>query len=128
MSQALIHHQPADLVSHLKKAIQGLKPPPRLTVSEWADQRRRLDSQTSSEPGRWHTSRAEYQRGIMDACGEPENREVVVMAGAQLGKSEAILNIIGYHIDNDPSPILGSCSPHWIWRKASLRIELLTVC
>ena len=42
----------------------------------------------------------------MDACGEPENREVVVMAGAQLGKSEAILNIIGYHIDNDPSPIL----------------------
>ena len=28
------------------------------------------------------------------------------MAGAQLGKSEAILNIIGYHIDNDPSPIL----------------------
>jgi len=28
------------------------------------------------------------------------------MAGAQLGKTEAILNIIGYHIDNDPSPIL----------------------
>lgn len=42
----------------------------------------------------------------MDACSEPENRQVVVMAGAQLGKSEAILNIIGYHIDNDPSPIL----------------------
>jgi len=42
----------------------------------------------------------------MDACGDPANREVVVMAGAQLGKSEAILNIIGYHIDNDPSPIL----------------------
>jgi len=42
----------------------------------------------------------------MDACADPEVREVVVMAGAQLGKSEAILNIIGYHIDNDPSPIL----------------------
>ncbi len=42
----------------------------------------------------------------MDACANPEIREVVVMAGAQLGKSEAILNIIGYHIDNDPSPIL----------------------
>lgn len=106
MSQALIHHQPADLVSHLKKAIQTLKPPKRLKVSEWADQKRRLDSQTSSEPGRWHTARAEYQRGIMDACADPVNREVVVMAGAQLGKSEAILNIIGYHIDNDPSPIL----------------------
>jgi len=28
------------------------------------------------------------------------------MAGAQLGKTEVILNIVGYHIDNDPSPIL----------------------
>ncbi len=42
----------------------------------------------------------------MDACSDQNNREVVVMAGAQLGKSEALLNIIGYHIDNDPSPIL----------------------
>ena len=42
----------------------------------------------------------------MDACSDPSIREVVVMAGAQLGKSEALLNIIGYHIDNDPSPIL----------------------
>jgi len=42
----------------------------------------------------------------MDACSDPKIREVVVMAGAQLGKSEAILNIIGYHIENDPSPIL----------------------
>lgn len=42
----------------------------------------------------------------MDACSDPSIQEVVVMAGAQLGKTEAILNIIGYHIDNDPSPIL----------------------
>lgn len=42
----------------------------------------------------------------MDACSDPAIQEVVVMAGAQLGKTEAILNIVGYHIDNDPSPIL----------------------
>lgn len=42
----------------------------------------------------------------MDACSDPATPEVVVMAGAQLGKSEAILNIIGFHIDYDPSPIL----------------------
>lgn len=42
----------------------------------------------------------------MDACSDPTTPEVVVMAGAQLGKSEAILNIIGFHIDYDPSPIL----------------------
>lgn len=83
-----------------------LKPPPKLTISQWADKNRRLDSQSSAEPGRWHTSRAEYQRGIMDACSDPSIEEVVIKAGAQLGKSEAILNIIGYYIDNDPSPIL----------------------
>lgn len=42
----------------------------------------------------------------MDACSDPTIKEVVVMAGAQLGKSEALLNIIGYHIDIDPCPIL----------------------
>ena len=82
------------------------KPPPKLTVSDWADRNRKLDSQSSAEAGRWYTSRAEYQRGMMDACSDPNIQEVVIMAGAQLGKTEALLNIIGYHIDNDPSPIL----------------------
>lgn len=75
-------------------------------MGKWADQRRRLDSQTSAEAGVWRTSRAEYQRGIMDACSDPKIREVVVMAGAQLGKSEVLLNIIGYFIDYEPCPIL----------------------
>ena len=42
----------------------------------------------------------------MDACSDASINEVVVMAGAQLGKSEALLNIIGYHIHHDPCPIL----------------------
>ncbi len=89
----------------LLSGMSAWSPPPKLSVADWADAERRLDSQSSSEPGRWYTSRAEYQRGIMNACSDPTIKEVVVMAGAQLGKTEAILNIIGYHIDNDPSPI-----------------------
>jgi len=42
----------------------------------------------------------------MDACSDPTISEVVVMAGAQLGKTEALLNIIGYHIAHDPCPVL----------------------
>tara|TARA_R110000787_G_scaffold119467_1_gene230362 strand:- start:8209 stop:9858 length:1650 start_codon:yes stop_codon:yes gene_type:complete len=42
----------------------------------------------------------------MDACCDPAIKQVVVMAGAQLGKSEAIINIVGYHIEHDPAPIL----------------------
>jgi len=96
----------AEAMSQLAGAMRRLTPPPRLSVAEWADAERRLDSQSSAEPGRWYTSRAEYQRGIMDACSDPSVREVVVMCGTQSGKSEAILNTIGYHMHHDPCPIL----------------------
>ena len=42
----------------------------------------------------------------MDAASDPSVNEIVVMAGAQLGKTEVILNIIGYHVAHDPAPIL----------------------
>jgi phage terminase large subunit GpA-like protein len=93
-------------LEHMAKAMRQLTPPPHLSISQWADLERRLDSQSSAEPGRWYTSRAEYQRGIMDACSDPTVKEVVVMCGSQSGKSEAILNTVGYHMHHDPCPIL----------------------
>jgi phage terminase large subunit GpA-like protein len=87
-----------------KKA--NLKPPPKLSVSEWADTYRRLSPESSAEPGRWLTARAEYQRGIMDAVSDPAVRTVVVMSSAQVGKTEMLNNLVGYHIDQDPAPIL----------------------
>ena len=81
-------------------------PPKRLTVSEWADKYRVLSPEASAEPGRWNTSRAEYQRGIMDAFSDPRVYKVIWMSSAQVGKTEALLNIIGYFIHQDPSPIL----------------------
>ena len=83
-----------------------LKPPPKLTVSEWSDQFRKLSPESSAEPGSWNTSRAEYQRGIMDAISDPTIETVVLMMGAQMGKSECLNNVVGYHIAQDPSPIL----------------------
>ena len=82
------------------------KPPPRLTVSEWADEFRQLSSEASAEPGRWATNRAEYQRGIMDAFTEPDVETIVVMSSAQIGKTEILNNVVGYYIDQDPSPAL----------------------
>jgi len=75
-------------------------------VGEWADRERRLSSEASAAAGRWVTSRAEYQRGIMDAISDQRLRDIVVMAGAQVGKTEMLLNVIGFHIHHDPSPIL----------------------
>ena len=42
----------------------------------------------------------------MDAVSDPAVRHVCVMSAAQIGKTEAILNIIGFHVDQDPAPIL----------------------
>lgn len=83
-----------------------LRPPPRLTVSEWADDRRRLSSESSPEPFAFRTRRAEYQRGIMDAFGERGVRRVVAMTSAQVGKTTIVENVVGFHMDQDPSPIL----------------------
>lgn len=54
----------------------------------------------------WNTSRAEYQRGIMDAISDPALREVWVMKSAQVGWTEILNNCIGFHVHQDPAPML----------------------
>lgn len=82
------------------------QPPPDLTVSAWADAERRLSSEASAEPGIWRTDRAPYQRGIMDAVADETVREIWVMKSAQVGWTEILNNVIGYHVHQDPAPML----------------------
>ncbi len=90
----------------LQERISKIAPPPELTVSQWADEFRKLSQGASAEPGRWRTSRASYQKGMMDAINEARVKEVVFMTSAQVGKTEILNNIVGYFIHQDPSPIL----------------------
>lgn len=83
-----------------------LRPPPLLTVSEWCDEYRMLSSESSASPGKWHNHRTPYLAGIMDAFNDPTVETVVVKSSSQIGKSEALLNIIGYVITQDPGPVL----------------------
>ena len=81
-------------------------PPPNLTISQWADKYRRLSSEASAEPGQWKTSRAQYQKGMMDAISDPTVENVVVMSSSQVGKTELENNALGYYIHQDPAPIM----------------------
>jgi len=90
----------------VKRALEVLRPPPELTISDWADQNRRLSSEASSEPGQWRTSRAEYQRGIMETISDAGVESVVIMSSSQVGKTEMLNNSVAYHIDQDPAPIM----------------------
>lgn len=79
--------------------------PEKLTVSEWADRSRTLGPE-NAEPGPWSTDRTPYLRGIMDAFGDPHVEDIDIMASTQVGKSESLLNMLGYAIDQDPGPVL----------------------
>lgn len=42
----------------------------------------------------------------MDSISDPSIKDIVIMAGSQIGKTEMLLNIVGYHISQDPAPML----------------------
>ncbi len=86
-------------------SLKGLKPLPKTSVSEWADNYRIL-SNNSAEPGRWRTSRAPYQKAIMDAFTQVGVRRVAVMSSSQIGKSDLMNNIIGRFAHLDPCTIM----------------------
>lgn len=90
----------------LPELMSILRPPPDLTISQWADQNRVLSPEASAEPGKWSTARVEYSREIMDTITDITVEEVIVMGSSQVGKTEIELNTLGYYIEHDPSPIL----------------------
>jgi phage terminase large subunit GpA-like protein len=88
-------------------AAQVLKPPPRVSVTEWAEREMVLSSEDSAEGGsRYRSARAPYQRGMMDAILDPSIEELVLMTSAQVGKTLVFKNILGYFIKQDPSSIV----------------------
>ena len=90
-----------------KAFLEGLRPEPDLTVSEWADRYRMLSSKASAEPGPWRTHRTPYLREPMDALSSNSPiQRVVLMFAAQTGKTEAGSNWLGYVIAHAPGPML----------------------
>lgn len=88
------------------KLMKSFATPPDLTVSEWADEFRFLSPEASAEHGRWRTDRAPYQREIMDAIGDPRVERIIIKSSAQVGKTEILLNAMGYYIHYDPAPMM----------------------
>ena len=60
----------------------------------------------SAEPGRWRTNRTPYLKEPMDRFTDPLIEKIVLCFGAQLGKTETELNMIGYALDQTASPTM----------------------
>lgn len=80
------------------------RPPPRLDLDEWADEHATLSGESSAEPGRWKTYG--FQRGIMRAITDPRVEAVTIMKSARVGYTKIINHTCGYHIHQDPCPIM----------------------
>lgn len=87
-----------------QRARETWRPPPRLSLSQWADEHFYLSAESAATPGRWHT--LPYQREIMDVITDPRVTYVSVMKSARVGYTKIIDAAIGYHIHHDPCSIL----------------------
>ena len=86
--------------------LSGLRPPPEMTISQWAEENRILSGSASSEPGRWNNARTPYLVEIMDELSPQSPAEdVVFMKGSQIGGTEVLINAMFYYIKHCPSPI-----------------------
>lgn len=83
---------------------RSLTPPPKLSLSEWADKYAYLSPENSAEPGKWQT--IGYQRGIMNAITDKRVETVSMMKSARVGYTKIIDHTIGYYAHQDPSPMM----------------------
>lgn len=86
--------------------LEALRPPEEITVSEWAEKYRVLDTKSSARPGPWRNSTTPYLKGIMDELNNYETEEIIFVKPTQVGGTEAIFNMLGYIIEEDPSPAM----------------------
>lgn len=91
---------------YLKAIRNAVKWRGNLSGSEWADKYRYVAQGTSPEAGQWRTSRVPYLREPMDSATDRLTEITVMMCSSQVGKSEALLNVMGYYVDQEPSPQL----------------------
>lgn len=88
------------------EALQMLCPPERITVSEWAERYRILDAKSSAMPGSWSNTVTPYLAGIMDEFNNYGTEEIIFCKPTQVGGTEALQNMIGYIVMQDPSPTM----------------------
>jgi phage terminase large subunit GpA-like protein len=79
-------------------------PPPRLRLSEWARENYKLSRESSPTAGDFIPHG--YQVDILDAITDPRVEQITVQASSRVGKTKLLNIAIGFHVDQDPCPML----------------------
>lgn len=88
------------------EALQFLKPPEHMTVSEWAEKYRVLESKSSAMPGPWNNNVTPYLVDVMNEFNNYETEKIIFAKPTQIGGTEALQNIVGYIVSQDPAPTM----------------------
>lgn len=79
-------------------------PPPRWTLSEWAEQNFVLSAEYSAVTGK--LTLYKFQREPLDSFTDPYTREVVIMSATQMLKTLTLQCALAYTMAVDPGPVL----------------------
>ena len=98
--------QKNSLPDFITNTLKHLRPPESLLVSEWAEKYRILDSQSSAMPGKWNNHVTAYLIDIMNEFHNIETQEIIFVKPTQVGGTEALQNMLGYIVMQNPSPTM----------------------
>lgn len=90
----------------IKECLRILRQPPLVSIMEWANQYRVLDTTSAKEVGKFNVKRTPYMIEIYEKITKGETKQVTLMMAAQLAKSELIINTILRYAHLDPCPML----------------------
>lgn len=82
------------------------QPKNKMSGSEWAENYRVLTSVTSNLPGFFQNESMIVAKEVLNAITSDNVQEVAWCSGTQNGKTETILNAIGFFISEIPAPIM----------------------
>ncbi len=81
-----------------------LRPKPRLSGTEWADEHFYLSPESSASPGKWTT--LPYQIEPINCMTDEVTEQVTWWKSARVGYTKCINIAVGYHIHQNPASIL----------------------
>lgn len=90
------------------RVAEQFRPRERLTPSQWANRHIMIPrGGSNAEPGPYRSARMPWQSAMMDDAVDPTAAEVIwVMAKQAPGKTQCLVNLIGYFMDQQPTGIL----------------------
>ena len=93
----------ADVSELTQQILGGFKPPPRLRLSEYADEHAVMTGSTATK-GRWNC--IPYQREPLDCFTDPAVEMVAWMKSARVGYTKCLNVVVQYYSHQDPCEIM----------------------